>query len=1397
MSFRFRAHAPRSFILDSSIAPPLEMDPPPLDDREPGREATWGDFQDSACVVLLGEPNIGKSRELLHQHDELKKAGQTSFHTELKLWSAGDDLIEQQDGLADAFESGKTFYWFIDSLDEGRLQSDEMFPRLLRSLEKLKLQDRIGGLKLRLSCRAAEWKTNEFQRLHKLFGEERGRLARMTVARVQPLDEEAIRQLAAEKLDAGDVEHFFDACRRNAVFHLAGFPLLLASMLGEFKSSGVLAANRTELFEQAIESLLKEVNETRVDHATIRTRVSDRRRIAEILASRSVLTGRIRFSLDEADELLGSIPVEKVGTRRADLQETLGSGLFVKHADRSYTFVHRSFADFCAAREFSHALRAGRPLRGILPAFAAELGGLPFPVRETASFLAGMNSSFRAWLIENDTIAACNGDTRSYTAADRLQLIRKLAEQFKGLNYQVEFSRVGDLAHDIPEQELRPLLQRSSSPAVRSLAIEMIAGSSSSALRKLLLERALDDAEEIDLRVRAIDVLCRIDPSDCGQKLKAGINPGPHLDPRDEMMGAVLQGLYPDSLSVDEALACFHLPRGGIRRNRYKDFWSSRFWAGVESVDQRRRALNVLAQAFDLRGEAVGGVPSEEEQRASSGIAWGSREVFETFCAQLKTEVSAPDFDVDMIAPWLHVASMAGPRYGALPATSLGVSLSSPLRAALLRWVASSLPKDRDLRPRLDIPFFEQAWGIDDLDLLIDAVDLHLSNPRISIPLYRTALCMVMEQSGEVNRMTKLEALAEQSPSLMAELASLKATLEMDALESRNHQDALIAESDAHSESPHRPLDDARLAEFAGGDVDDFLANLDGTLESNISQEFMEVLKTLPEPVEVAVRKGAVLAWYRFSGAAHLWGGSRTQNTWSPPPGALAACVGFWVHIQERGVDDAFSPTDEQAELLVWLALHSGKEFARLLAVVWDVAPEVTARRLEWLLESEDVSDRPVKESLWPRLRDRATLPPGLVEFAKAFALGHMEARDRGVRAAVLSFLWRHADITEMRSILGPIEAKATALLATQGAEDAIEDLALLSLAMVWLAEGQSVDRFGPVAFGRAGHLRRAVAFVDAIAAIARPDQFTGVWGPDLSTEMLGVLVPYLFAKDEREQPSSVDDYQIASRNQVFQHLLKFGDLDWLLLRFGKWKDDERFGNLRSYLAEEHARLLRKSYDQAWKPMSGEEAAALMETGSLVRTPRDVMYFLEDLIETKLVPSFQKDYSLTPLLWGKKTDAEPRDEKEVQTAVYALLRVYVQEAKVFGAREPEQYDAKKPDIRLDFEGREGGISVPVEIKWSHNPSVWSALADQLVELYMRDPDITYGVYLVAWSGKKVKSGPNGVVPGSVTTMLEALREEAARVSQVSGKTISVYVLDASRPSGASAGMASHDATRTT
>lgn len=154
--------------------------------------------------------------------------------------------------------------------------------------------------------------------------------------------------------------------------------------------------------------------------------------------------------------------------------------------------------------------------------------------------------------------------------------------------------------------------------------------------------------------------------------------------------------------------------------------------------------------------------------------------------------------------------------------------------------------------------------------------------------------------------------------------------------------------------------------------------------------------------------------------------------------------------------------------------------------------------------------------------------------------------------------------------------------------------------------------------------------------------------------------------------------------------------------------------------------------------------------------------------------------------WNVDSDGRPtnpRPENNCRDTLLDDLRHRLPD-EVDAQPEGQYASDKRSDIRIAYRN----FQVPVEIKKDSHRDVWSALQNQLVKQYTRDPATEgYGIYLIFWFGKHGKKETQPPPPGTRPTNAEEMKEKLeATLLPDQARKISVCVVDVSQPEGSEA-----------
>ena len=145
---------------------------------------------------------------------------------------------------------------------------------------------------------------------------------------------------------------------------------------------------------------------------------------------------------------------------------------------------------------------------------------------------------------------------------------------------------------------------------------------------------------------------------------------------------------------------------------------------------------------------------------------------------------------------------------------------------------------------------------------------------------------------------------------------------------------------------------------------------------------------------------------------------------------------------------------------------------------------------------------------------------------------------------------------------------------------------------------------------------------------------------------------------------------------------------------------------------------------------------------------------------------------------GYSRPMSPRPEEACRDAVLSDLQERLGRLGIHAESEGVYADDKRSDIRVSF----AGFNVPVEIKRSCHPNVWTAVRSQLIAKYTRDLGAAgYGIYLVLWFGDADKCRPTKLEGWTPQTTEDVKLRIEQSLDDAGRRLISVCVLDVSKP----------------
>ena len=550
------------------------------------------------CLVLLGEPGIGKSTVMeaacQHQNVKVKEGRENIKIPSLDLRSYGDanrliqDLFESE--IFKAWRSGSgLLVIFLDSYDECLLELKKLGQLLADQLKKYKSQ--IGRLHLRIACRTAVWLSFLEDELKKLYGDEA-----FGVYQLAPLRRVDVEKAATQ--DGFDSDSFLNALRDKNVISFAIKPITLRFLLNIYRNHGTLdATTNVKLYHNGCICLCEEPNKSRVaSKHQGNLNKNQRLIIAARIAAVTILSNReavwLGIHQDEAptqdfsiDSILGKCETYNnilFDVSDQDIKETLDTGLFSTRGENRLGWAHQSYAEFLAAWYIDHHQTPIHEISVLLFSQDQQNRRLIPQLQQTAAWLAGMRQDVFDLIIESDTEALLTIDigTREETAKALVDHLLSDFSQGKNFDYYKYIDCYYRLQHAGLADQLRPFIrpngpdQNSQIPIAyaRHAAIRIAEQCRVIEIQQDLVNLALDTDEDNYLRSSAAHAISDYAEKDYKQRLKPlALDAGPD-DSDDQVKGYALWATWPNHISAAKMFDHLTQPKKLNTTGSYKFF---------------------------------------------------------------------------------------------------------------------------------------------------------------------------------------------------------------------------------------------------------------------------------------------------------------------------------------------------------------------------------------------------------------------------------------------------------------------------------------------------------------------------------------------------------------------------------------------------------------------------------------------------------------------------------------------------------------------------------------------------------------------------------------------------------------------------------------------------------
>jgi hypothetical protein len=515
------------------------------------------DIASRNCLVLLGEPGIGKTTVL----DAIAQFEGNNYRTvqlDLGEYSSEDRLFRhffENEAIKTWLDGSYILSVLIDSLDECRIAG------IAKLLSREFARMPIERMRLRITCRTAQWPITLEDALIAAWGKDN-----VGVYELSPLSKKDVAEAAAQSgISPSD---FIDEISRVRAQPLAIKPVSLRFLINQFKVNKHLPSKEATLYLQGCSYLCEESQERQDSGALHACDASHRLVVAQRIAYITIFSGKFAVWTGPQD---GSMPVEDVpisalsGTdnchdnnfevNEAIIRDTLNTGLFSARGAYRMGWAHQTYAEFLASQYVMSRLDE-KQRRSLL--FLADIVGADVvpQLSEVAARVASDDDILFQRILETAPDILLRSDVATADFTQRATLLTKILSKCNDRDIRLRdvdsADRLRHLNHPGIAEQLKPFVAEDSFDInSRILAIDTIAACDVDGLQAELIDLALDSMAAIELRCRALNIIKKHIDADIARRIRPLAEDSPE-DPDFRIKGNVLRALWPNFLTAEE-----------------------------------------------------------------------------------------------------------------------------------------------------------------------------------------------------------------------------------------------------------------------------------------------------------------------------------------------------------------------------------------------------------------------------------------------------------------------------------------------------------------------------------------------------------------------------------------------------------------------------------------------------------------------------------------------------------------------------------------------------------------------------------------------------------------------------------------------------------------------------
>lgn len=367
---------------------------------------SWEDLDYEYRCVILAEAGAGKTEELRQRSLEIAGQQKLSFFIRIEdidadFWNSFEvgDATQFHEWLQSTSEA----WFFLDSIDEARLENPRSFEKALRRFATY-IHDAAHRAHIYLSSRPYAWRPKDDSGLldEILFlstpaeseesREERNFVSSsaLTFYTLRPLDEDRIRRFSVAR-ETQHIDRLLLEIERGNLWSLAERPFDLEAILAKWVDDEALGG-RLELLRHNIDKRLRD--EHNIDRAQRQPiNLNRARQGARRLAAAVLLTGNGSINVPDGDSVRPGIEAEAIldDWHPDEVRALLDRGVFDDVIYGAVRFRHRDIRELLVAEWIDELLRGGSN--------RVEIDSLIFREQYGTKFIAPRIRPILSWLI--------------------------------------------------------------------------------------------------------------------------------------------------------------------------------------------------------------------------------------------------------------------------------------------------------------------------------------------------------------------------------------------------------------------------------------------------------------------------------------------------------------------------------------------------------------------------------------------------------------------------------------------------------------------------------------------------------------------------------------------------------------------------------------------------------------------------------------------------------------------------------------------------------------------------------------------------------------------------------------------------------------------------------------